>query len=392
MAMDPIYLDYAATTPVETEVADRMRDCLVGEFGNPASSGHVFGRRAEALVSTAREQVAQVIGAEPRDVVFTSGATEADNLAITGAARFRADRGRHIVIGASEHKAVLEPCDALEFADFEVTRVPPESDGHVDPARVAAALRPDTIVVSVMHANNETGVVNDIATIGERVRAHGALMHVDAAQTVGKLSLDVAALDIDLLSLSAHKNHGPKGVGALWIRRRPRVRLRPLIVGGGHERGLRAGTLAPHQIVGMGAALARAADSMQDDWQHARALGEELMAALAAVPGWHENGAGAPRLPGIRNFGFAGVDGVSLATALADDVALSTGSACTTGSVEPSHVLRTMGQDAATAGQAVRLSWGRLTSADEVARAGAHIARTVSRLRAADVKAVATYT
>lgn len=389
--MHPVYLDYAATTPVDPEVVEPMRDCLLHEFGNPASSGHAFGRRAEALVTRAREQVADVIRADPHDLVFTAGATEADNLAIVGAARFRADRGRHIVIAANEHKAVLEPCEALEFAGFEVTRVRPQPEGHVDPATVAAALRPDTVLVSVMHANNETGVINDIAAIGRQVRAHGAVMHVDAAQTVGKLSLDVTALDVDLLSLSAHKNHGPKGVGALWIRRRPRVRLRPLIVGGGHERGLRAGTLAPHQIVGMGAALGRAAAVMDADWQHARGLGGRLLSALADVPDWYENGREAPRLPGIRNLGFVGIDGTGLVAALAEDLALSTGSACTTGSLEPSHVLQAMGQDAGTAGQAVRLSWGRLTTTEEIDHAGAMLARTVDRLRSASRAGVAIH-
>lgn len=387
--MAAIYLDYAATTPVAPAVVDCMTTCLAHTFGNPASSGHVPGRDAEAVVENARARVAELIGADPREIVFTGGATEADNLAIQGAARFRADLGRHIVVGASEHKAVLDTCLALEFAGFDVTRVAPASDGRIQPERVAAALRPDTILVAVMHANNETGVINDIAAIGERVRAHGAVMFVDAAQTAGKIPLDVHGLEVDLVALSAHKNHGPKGVGALWVRRRPRIRLVPLIHGGGHERGLRAGTVATHQVAGMGEAYALAGASRESDEAHAEALGERLRSHLAAVDGWRENGEGAPRLPGIRNIAFDGVDGESLTRALADRVALSTGSACTTGSVEPSHVLRAMGQDAATAAGAIRLSWGRMTTRKDIDAAAEAIVATVNRLRSAGVHSVA---
>jgi len=387
--MDPVYLDCAATTPVAPEVIARMTACLEQEFGNPASAGHAAGRRAAAAVEAAREEVADLIAARPGELIFTAGATEADNLAILGAARFRAALGRHIVVGAAEHRAVLDPCQALEFEGFEVTRVRPTAAGRVEAADIHAALRPDTILVSVMHANNETGVINDVEAIGEGVRRHGALMHVDAAQTAGKIPLAVDGDHFDLVSLSAHKIHGPKGVGALWIRRRPRVRLFPLIHGGGHERGLRAGTPATHQVAGMGAAFALAAHRRADDQAHAAALRERLFAGLARLERWHDNGAGAPRLDGIRNLAFAGVDGESLAAALADRVALSTGSACTTGSTEPSHVLRAMGQDAATAARAVRLSWGRLTTEAEIDAAIAALVQAVERLRGDPVEAVA---
>ena len=381
--MEPVYLDYAATTPIDSRVAERMAGFLTrdGVFANPASASHAAGRAAGAAVEHAREQVAAAIGAEPRDLVFTSGATESDNLALKGAAEFQRDRGRHIITAASEHKAVLDVCAALEFRGFEITRVAPETDGRVAPEAVEAALRPDTVLVSIMHANNETGVINDIGAIGERVRAHGARFHVDAAQTGGKLELDVSALDVDLISLSAHKVYGPKGVGALWVRRRPRVRLAPQMHGGGHERGLRAGTLAPHQIVGMGMAFELAHAERSADARHADALRERLNAGLATLSDVRDNGAGAPRLPGTRNLAFAGVEGEVLAAALADRVALATGSACTSASVEPSFVLRAMGQSTAQAAEAVRLSWGRMTQPEEIDRAASAMVDTVTRLR-----------
>lgn len=379
----PVYLDYASTTPVDPGVAERMAAYLTadGDFGNAASETHVFGRRARAAVEAAREQVAAAIGAEAREIVLTSGATEADNLALKGTAAFQRDRGRHIVTAASEHKAVLDSCDALEFAGFEVTRVAPAADGRVTPEAVGAALRDDTIVVSVMHANNETGVINDIGAIGALARGHGARFHVDAAQTAGKLALDVGALDVDLVSLSAHKIHGPKGVGALWVRRRPRVRLQAQVHGGGHERGLRSGTLATHQVVGMGEALERAATARERDAAHADALRARLEARLASVEGMRDNGAGAPRLPGTRNLAFDGVEGEALTAALADRVALATGSACTSASVEPSYVLRAMGQAPAQAAEAVRLSWGRFTTMEEMDTAADALIDTVARLR-----------
>lgn len=390
MSADAIYLDYAATTPVDPHVAERMAAYLTvdGDFANPASEQHVFGRRALAAVEAAREQVAAAIGAQAQELVFTSGATEANNLALKGAAEFRRERGRHVVTAASEHKAVLDVCEELAFRGFEVTRVAPEADGRVTPEAVAAALRDDTVLVSVMHANNETGVINDIDAIGEAVHARGALYHVDAAQTGGKLALDVDAQPVDLVSLSAHKACGPKGIGALWIRRRPRVRLVPRMHGGGHERGLRSGTLPTHQIVGMGEAFALARERRADDRAHAEALLSRLEAGLAPVDGVRENGAGAPRLPHIRNLAFAGVEGESLVAALSDRVALATGSACTTASLEPSFVLRAMGQSPAQAAEAVRLSWGRFTTAAEIDAAAAALAETVGRLRGAEWAAV----
>lgn len=383
MSEEAIYLDCAATTPVDPRVAARMAECLTadGAFGNPASETHAFGGRARAAVEAAREQVAGAIGAEAREVVFTSGATEADNLALKGAAMFQRDRGRHIVTAASEHKAVLDVCDTLEFAGFEVSRVAPEADGRIAPARVRAALRDDTVLVSIMHANNETGVINDIAAIGEIVRGHGARFHVDAAQSAGKLALDVGSLDVDLASLSAHKVYGPKGIGALWVRRRPRVRLQAQMHGGGHERGLRSGTLPTHQIVGMGEALALATAERDREAEHASALGECLRSRLSTIGVTRENGAGAPRLPGTCNLAFGGVDGEALAAALGERVAVATGSACTSASVEPSYVLRAMGQSPGMAAEAVRLSWGRFTRAEDIDAAGAVIAEVVGRLR-----------
>jgi len=383
---EAVYLDHAATTPVDPAVAERMGAYLTatGDFGNPASSQHVFGRRAEAAVERAREQVATAIGAEAREIVFTSGATEANNLALKGAAGFRRDRGRHIVTAASEHKAVLDVVEALAFQGWQVTRVAPEADGRVSAAAIADALREDTVLVSVMHANNDTGVINDIDAIGATAHDHGALYHVDAAQTGGRLPLDVDTQPLDLVSLSAHKLYGPKGAGALWVRRRPRVRLVPQLHGGGHERGLRSGTLPTHQVVGMGEAFALALSRRETDAAHAERLRERLQSALAAVDGLRENGAGAPRLPHIRNLAFADVEGESLAAALGDRVALATGSACTTASVEPSFVLRAMGQDHARAAEAVRLSWGRYTTTSEIDAAAAAIAETVRRLRASE--------
>lgn len=378
-----IYLDYAATTPVDPAVAERMGAFLTvtGDYGNPASSQHVFGQRAALAVERAREQVATAIGADPQEVVFTSGATEANNLALKGAAGFRRDRGRHIVTAATEHKAVLDVVEALAFQGCEVTRVQPGADGRIPAEAVAAALREDTVLVSVMHANNETGVINDIEAIGATVHEHGALYHVDAAQTGGKLPLDVDAWPVDLVSLSAHKVHGPKGVGALWVRRRPRVRLVPQMHGGGHERGLRSGTLPTHQVVGMGEAFALAQSRRDDDTAHAERLLARMEAALASVEGLRENGAAAPRLPHIRNLAVTGVEGESLAAALGERVALATGSACTTASMEPSFVLRAMGQTHAQAAEAVRVSWGRFTTEQEIDTAAAAIAETVGRLR-----------
>ncbi len=378
-----VYLDYAATTPVDERVAERMAAYLTvdGDFANPASETHVFGRRAREAVERAREQVAEALAADRREIVFTSGATEANNLALKGSAQFLRDRGRHIVVGATDHKAVLDPADALAFQGFDVTRVPPDAQGRTTPEAVAAAMREDTVLVSVMHANNETGVINDIAAIGERVRARGARFHVDAAQTAGKIGLDVRAQNVDLLSLSGHKFYGPKGVGALWVRRRPRVRLFAQLHGGGHERGLRSGTLATHQIVGLGEALALAVDERERDWAHAQGLAERLEQWLAQAGEVVVAGEGAPRLPSTRSVAFPGVDGEALAATLADGVALATGSACSSGDAEPSYVLRAMGYTAARAAEAVRLSWGRFTTTEAMECAAERLVDAVTRYR-----------
>ncbi len=380
---EAVYLDYAATTPVDPRVAERMAGYLTvdGDFANPASAGHVFGQRARRAVEHAREQVAEALGGEPREVVFTSGATESNNLALKGAAQFLRERGRHIVVGATEHNAVLDTVEALEFDGFEVTRVAPLGDGRIAPERVAAAMRADTVLVSVMHANNETGVINDIGAIGECVRSHGARFHVDAAQTAGKLALDVTEIAVDLVSLSAHKFYGPKGVGALWLRRRPRVRLMPQIHGGGHERGLRSGTLATHQIVGLGEALALAVAEREPDRAHQEALRQRLEARMGELDAVTDVGAGAPRLPGVRNLTFDGVEGEALVTALAQRVAMATGSACSSASIEPSYVLQAMGYVGTRAAEAVRLSWGRFTRTEDIERAANDLVDTVTRLR-----------
>jgi len=382
-ASDAVYLDYAATTPVDERVAERMAAYLTvdGDFANPASETHVFGRRARDAVERAREQVAEALGADRREIVFTSGATEANNLALKGSAQFLRDRGRHIVVGATEHKAVLDPADALAFQGFEVTRVPPDAQGRTLAEAVAGAMREDTVLVSVMHANNETGVINDIAAIGERVHARGARFHVDAAQTAGKIDLDVRAKDLDLLSLSGHKFYGPKGAGALWVRRRPRVRLFAQIHGGGHERGLRSGTLATHQIVGLGEALALAVDERERDWAHAQRLAERLDRWLTAAGEVVVAGEDVPRLPSTRSLAFPGVDGEALTATLTDGVALATGSACSSGDAEPSYVLRAMGYTAARAAEAVRLSWGRFTTTEAMDRAADRLIDAVTRYR-----------
>jgi cysteine desulfurase len=382
-ASDAVYLDYAATTPVDERVAERMAAYLTvdGDFANPASETHVFGRRARDAVERAREQVAEALGADRREIVFTSGATEANNLALKGSAQFLRDRGRHIVVGATEHKAVLDPADALAFQGFEVTRVPPDAQGRTLAEAVAGAMREDTVLVSVMHANNETGVINDIAAIGERVHARGARFHVDAAQTAGKIDLDVRAKDLDLLSLSGHKFYGPKGAGALWVRRRPRVRLFAQIHGGGRERGLRSGTLATHQIVGLGEALALAVDERERDWAHAQRLAERLDRWLTAAGEVVVAGEDVPRLPSTRSLAFPGVDGEALTATLTDGVALATGSACSSGDAEPSYVLRAMGYTAARAAEAVRLSWGRFTTTEAMDRAADRLIDAVTRYR-----------
>lgn len=378
----PIYLDYAATTPVDARVARLMAQFLTleGDFGNPASRSHVYGWRAEAAVEEARRQVADLIGADPREIVWTSGATEANNLGIKGAAQANTDRGRHIVSSLIEHKAVIDCCLELERQGWEITWLQPSREGVILPSQVAAALRADTALVSIMHVNNELGTVNDIGAIGALCRERGVLFHVDAAQSLGKLPLDMKTLAVDLLSMSAHKVYGPKGMGALYVRRKPRVQLQAQMHGGGHERGLRSGTLATHQIVGMGEACRIAAEGLADEQQRIQALRDRFLAALAEMDGVRINGTLDHRVPGIVNVSFEGVDGELLLIAL-KGLAVSTGSACTSASLEPSYVLKAIGVEDRLAHASVRFSFGRFTRAEEVAAAAAQVRDAVEKLR-----------
>lgn len=381
----PVYLDYAATTPVDPRVAEAMLGCLTfdGNFANPASRSHLYGWRAEEAVESARRQVADLIGADPREIVWTSGATESNNLALKGAAAGAPGRrGRHIVTSQIEHKAVLDVCAQLEREGCAVTYLAPGAGGLIEPAQVAAALRPDTFLVSVMHANNEIGTINDIAAIGALCRAHGALLHVDAAQSAGKIAIDTAALPVDLLSISAHKLYGPKGIGALYVRRRPPLGLEAQMHGGGHERGLRSGTLPTHQIVGMGAACAIAAAEMIGEGERILALRQRFWEGLRGIEGIVVNGDLERRLPGNLNVSFGGVDGEALLLAL-KDLAVSTGSACTSASLEPSYVLSALGLAPALAHSALRFSLGRYTSAEDVDFAVERVRHAVASLRTA---------
>jgi cysteine desulfurase len=379
-AKKAVYLDYAATTPVDPRVAQKMSACLLveGNFGNPASRSHVYGWEAEEAVEHARTQVAAVINADPREIIWTSGATESDNLALKGVAEGAGKR--HIVTSAIEHKAVLDTCAYLEGKGFEVTYLVPGKDGIVRPEQVEAALREDTLIVSIMHANNEIGVINDVAAIGAVCRKAGVTMHTDAAQTFGKIPLDVQTMALDLISISGHKIYGPKGIGALYVRREPPVRLTPLIHGGGHERGLRSGTLATHQIVGFGEAAAIMAREREREHERVLALRQRLWSHLKQIPGTVINGDEDQRLPGLLNVAFEGVDGETLLLAL-DDVAVSSGSACTSASVEPSYVLRALGLPDDLAHASLRFTIGRFTTAEEVDFAGRRVAEVVTRLR-----------
>ncbi|MXX30476.1 MAG: IscS subfamily cysteine desulfurase [Gammaproteobacteria bacterium] len=376
-----VYLDYSATTPVDPQVAAKMNACLLAEdnFGNPASRSHTFGWHAEEAVEAARADVARLLNADPREIVWTSGATESDNLAIKGLAE-GASR-RHIVTSAIEHKAVLDTCAHLESQGFEVTWLVPPPDGIIRPEQVAEALREDTLLVSLMHVNNEIGVVNDVAAIGQICRAAGVRFHVDAAQSAGKLPLDVQAMAIDLISLSAHKMYGPKGVGALYVRREPPMRLRPQMHGGGHERGMRSGTLATHQVVGMGEACAILGQVMETENARILALRKRLWSHLKQAPGAVLNGDEDRRLPGNLNVGFAGIDGETLLMAL-DDVAVSSGSACTSASIEPSYVLSALGVPDEIAHASLRFTIGRFTTEEEVDYAARRVVEVVSGLRA----------
>ena len=379
---NPVYLDNSATTPVDPRVAEKMMACLTqdGNFGNPASRSHLFGWRAEEAVEDARMHVAQLIGADPREIVWTSGATEANNLALKGIAQAYRQKGRHIITSMIEHKAVLDPCKQLELEGFEVTYLQPDEHGMISPAQVSAALREDTILVSLMHGNNELGTLTDISAVGEITRKNNVFLHVDAAQTTGKVAIDVNAMQVDLMSLTAHKTYGPKGIGALYVRRSPKVKLQAQIHGGGHERGMRSGTLATHQIVGMGAAFKLAAEEMHDDCLRIQALRERLWLSLNEIPGVHLNGDAASRVAGVINVGFDGVDGEVLLMSLAD-VAVSSGSACTSASLEPSYVLRAIGLSEQLAHSSLRLSVGRFTSAEDIDFAAQTIKHAVISLR-----------
>ncbi len=378
-----VYLDNAATTPVDPRVIEAMATCLGidGDFANPSATGHAPGRRARARVEQAREEVASLVGARPAQVIWTSGATEADNLAVLGAARFYGSRGQHIVTARTEHPAVLDACRQLEREGFAVTYLVPGSDGIVEPAQVESALRPETILVSLMHVNNEIGVVQDIGAVGRLCRARGVLFHVDAAQSAGKLPLDVERDCIDLLALTAHKVHGPKGVGALCVRLEPRIGLVPLLHGGGQERGLRSGTLPTHQIVGMGVAYRIAALEMATDSARITRLRDRLWQGLAGLPGVALNGHVAQRAPGILSITIDGVEGESLLFEL-PGLAVASGSACATASAEPSYVLRALGRSDRLAQSSLRLSLGRYTTAEEIELAIAAIQGAIRRLRA----------
>ena len=379
----PIYLDYAATTPVDPRVASRMMQCLTldGTFGNPASRSHRFGWQAEEVVDVARNQIAALVNADPREIVFTSGATEADNLAIKGAAHARQARGRHIITSQTEHKAVLDSCLQLVREGFDVTWLTPGSDGIVTPDMLAAALRDDTVLVSLMHVNNETGVIQDIAALGALCHARDILFHVDATQSVGKLPLDVSTLPVDLMSFSAHKLYGPKGIGALWVRRKPQVKIDAQMHGGGHERGMRSGTLPVHQIVGMGEAYALEGEVMAEEMTRLATLRQRLWQGISQLSGVQLNGSLAHSAPNILNISFAQVEGETLIMAL-KDLALSSGSACTSASLEPSYVLRAMGVEPELAYSSLRFSLGRFTTQEEIDYAIALVNKAVSRMRA----------
>lgn len=378
----PIYLDYSATTPVDARVAEKMCKHLTleGNFGNPASRSHVFGWDAEAAIEQAREQVAALINADPKEIVFTSGATESNNLAIKGVASFYKKKGKHIVTCKTEHKAVLDTCRHLEREGYEVTYLEPEQNGLIDLEKLTAALRDDTVLVSIMHVNNEIGVIQDIKAIGEITRARGILFHVDGAQSAGKVSINLDDLKVDLMSFSAHKAYGPKGIGALYVRRKPRVRLEPQMHGGGHERGMRSGTLATHQIVGIGEAFRLAREEMSKDNERIRMLRDRLLKGLQGLEELYINGDMNNRVPHNLNVSFNYVEGESLIMAL-KELAVSSGSACTSSSLEPSYVLRALGRSDELAHSSIRFTIGRFTTQDEIDFAIEQIHSKIGKLR-----------
>jgi len=380
--MLPIYFDYAATTPCDPRVVQAMVECLTleGNFGNPASRSHLFGWKAEEAIEQARQHVADLVNCDPREIVWTSGATESNNLALKGAAHFYQTRGKHIVTSKIEHKAVLDSCRQLEREGFSVTYLDPDKEGLIQPAAIAAAIRPDTILVSIMHVNNEIGVINDIKAIGAVCREHKVLFHVDAAQSTGKVDIDVEAMNVDLMAFSAHKTYGPKGVGALYVRRKPRVRLEAQMHGGGHERGMRSGTLPTHQIVGMGEAFRLARLEMHADNARIKRLRDRLLDGIKDLEEVYVDGDLGQRVDVDINVSFNVVGGESLIMAI-KDLAVSSGSACTSASLEPSYVLRALGLNDELAHSSLRFSIGRFTTEADVDHAIGRIRESVSKLR-----------
>lgn len=377
----PIYLDYAATTPVDPRVVEAMASCLTreGTFGNPASRGHIYGWQAEEAVENAREQVAALIKADPREIVWTSGATESNNLAIKGVAEAFSAKGRHIITSSIEHKAVLDCCEYLSSKGAEITYLQPDESGRIQIEQLETAIRQDTILVSLMHVNNEIGTVNDLCALGEICRARSVLFHVDAAQSLGKIDIDVQSMPVDLMSFSAHKLYGPKGSGALFVRRSPRVNVSAQIHGGGHERGRRSGTLATHQIAGFGKACEIASNELRNESVRIESLRQKLLGGIEAIEATKVNGGG-EQAPGILNVSFGGVDGEALLVAM-KDIAVSSGSACTSASLEPSHVLREIGVSDQLAQSSIRFSIGRYTTNKEIEKAIEQMRIAVERLR-----------
>jgi cysteine desulfurase len=376
----PIYFDYSATTPVDPRVAEAMIPWLTERFGNPASRSHSFGWEAEDAVEQARQNVASLVNCDAKEIVWTSGATESNNLAIKGAAHFYKDKGRHLITMKTEHKAVLDTMRELEREGFEVTYLAPQENGLIDLAALEAALRDDTVLVSIMAVNNEIGVIQPLAQIGEMLRDRGILFHVDAAQATGKMPIDLAMLKVDLMSFSAHKTYGPKGIGALYVRRKPRVRLEAQMHGGGHERGMRSGTLATHQIVGMGEAFRIAREEMATELERIRMLRDRLWAGISEIEEVHLNGDLEQRVPHNLNVSFNFVEGESLIMAL-KDLAVSSGSACTSASLEPSYVLRALGRSDELAHSSIRFTIGRFTTVEEVDYAIDLIHKKIGKLR-----------
>ena len=377
-----VYFDYAATCPVDPRVAAKMQDCLLidGTFGNPASRSHEFGWKADEAVEKARLHVANLVNADSREIVWTSGATESDNLAIKGAAKFYKDRGNHIITSKIEHKAVLDPCRQLEREGFEITYLDPDENGVISLENIQKHVKDTTILLSIMHINNELGAVNDIEKIGKFTRENNIIFHVDAAQSTGKLHIDLAKLEVDLMSFSGHKTYAPKGIGALYVSRKPRVRLEALIHGGGHERGFRAGTLPTHQIVGMGEAYRIAAEEMDQDNSKIAKLSEIFWNEISGIEEIYLNGSFENKVPNITNVSFAYIEGESLIMAL-KDVAVSSGSACTSASLEPSYVLRALGRADELAHSSIRFSFGRFTTEDEVLMVAKTTKKVVNQLR-----------